>query len=522
MVLFLATKDGFSEKDVERDVLRKLSSRLPANHLFFRFAFLKAFPLSSHGKKDRIKLQKLASDGFSEGRFDKLANFDDILISLFENAIHRNSRSFESYDIKKNFVENGGDSFAAVFLENQICDYMKCLSIETGSLSFLYEKIVSKSYKEVNGYLKEKLRKDDNQGQLRFHVGDVEKQHEREYIEWEFDSQEREEHCFVNKEQSEEDVFTTGKFERKEIERQVGCVSVNGKLKSQQDRKKLTEEVEIQEDKFYKSPDIELPRYEKETSKKGPFLKRESLALGHADSLKFQDETRLNKTRKRGLDTVEQKQVKKKRPLGGRSPSNQKDYVNEDASSRDNCDNSPLKNTTFVSKKEYLEGSYENDTVCSTIVDNSLSCNNIPQKSIDSNATNKCKKDDFSCSTSEACYCSISRGSNYSICDYCFARGSRIACLSIKATVSVKSLSSIERHWLFDTSKCVDASPLVVCSGNHLSSIVYIGSHSHYFYSINGDDGNLIWRVKLGDRIESSAAISKDGTKVIVGRFLSI
>lgn len=47
---------------------------------------------------------------------------------------------------------------------------------------------------------------------------------------------------------------------------------------------------------------------------------------------------------------------------------------------------------------------------------------------------------------------------------------------------------------------------------------VYIGSHSHRFTAVCLDSGVASWEVLLGDRIESSAAISLCEKFLIVGR----
>nr|XP_054755985.1 beta-alanine-activating enzyme-like isoform X2 [Lytechinus pictus] len=74
---------------------------------------------------------------------------------------------------------------------------------------------------------------------------------------------------------------------------------------------------------------------------------------------------------------------------------------------------------------------------------------------------------------------------------------------------------TFEENWRVDTGKCVDASPLVVCTSS--CKTVYIGSHSHLFIAINMETGNVLWRTELGDRVESSACLSACGRFVIVG-----
>ncbi|KAF6128450.1 aminoadipate-semialdehyde dehydrogenase [Phyllostomus discolor] len=73
-------------------------------------------------------------------------------------------------------------------------------------------------------------------------------------------------------------------------------------------------------------------------------------------------------------------------------------------------------------------------------------------------------------------------------------------------------------RWRSDTGKCVDASPLVVIPAVEKSSAtVYIGSHSHRMMAIDLYSGKVKWEQILGDRIESSACVSKCGNFIVVG-----
>ncbi|XP_041054843.1 beta-alanine-activating enzyme isoform X1 [Carcharodon carcharias] len=77
---------------------------------------------------------------------------------------------------------------------------------------------------------------------------------------------------------------------------------------------------------------------------------------------------------------------------------------------------------------------------------------------------------------------------------------------------------SLKIRWKSDTAKCVDASPLVVISGDNGSDeTVYIGSHSHRMQAIDVLSGKIKWERILGDRIESSACMSRCGNFIIVG-----
>ncbi|KAK2884270.1 hypothetical protein Q8A67_017907 [Cirrhinus molitorella] len=69
--------------------------------------------------------------------------------------------------------------------------------------------------------------------------------------------------------------------------------------------------------------------------------------------------------------------------------------------------------------------------------------------------------------------------------------------------------------WSSDTGRCVDASPVLLVGPNRTT--VFIGSHSHRLQALDLFNGEVIWERILGDRLESSAAISKCGSLVVVG-----
>ncbi|XP_074760960.1 beta-alanine-activating enzyme isoform X4 [Athene noctua] len=72
-------------------------------------------------------------------------------------------------------------------------------------------------------------------------------------------------------------------------------------------------------------------------------------------------------------------------------------------------------------------------------------------------------------------------------------------------------------RWKSNTRKCVDASPLIVIPSKEVSASVYVGSHSHAMQAIDLNLGEIKWEKNLGDRIESSACISKCGNFIVVG-----
>ncbi|XP_019381580.1 PREDICTED: acyl-CoA synthetase family member 4 isoform X2 [Gavialis gangeticus] len=75
-------------------------------------------------------------------------------------------------------------------------------------------------------------------------------------------------------------------------------------------------------------------------------------------------------------------------------------------------------------------------------------------------------------------------------------------------------------RWTTSTGKCVDASPLVIVPvTDDMSATVYIGSHSHTMQAIDLDSGKIKWERILGDRIESSACVSKCGSFIVVGGY---
>lgn len=74
----------------------------------------------------------------------------------------------------------------------------------------------------------------------------------------------------------------------------------------------------------------------------------------------------------------------------------------------------------------------------------------------------------------------------------------------------------LQVKWSSNSGKCVDASPLVVVLAAKAST-VYIGSHSHRLKAVDLYSGKTKWEQTLGDRIESSACVSKCGNFIVVG-----
>ncbi|XP_041081207.1 beta-alanine-activating enzyme isoform X3 [Polyodon spathula] len=78
----------------------------------------------------------------------------------------------------------------------------------------------------------------------------------------------------------------------------------------------------------------------------------------------------------------------------------------------------------------------------------------------------------------------------------------------------------LKMRWKSDTGKCVDASPLLISAAGEASVTVYIGSHSHRMQAIDLFSGMIKWERVLGDRIESSATVTKCGNFIVVGWLL--
>lgn len=92
--------------------------------------------------------------------------------------------------------------------------------------------------------------------------------------------------------------------------------------------------------------------------------------------------------------------------------------------------------------------------------------------------------------------------------DLNFADKSQVICSHKRKMIDVL--------WSFNTGKCVDASAVISSSGDN-GGVVFIGSHSHRFFALLEKNGELLWEVIFGDRIESSACLSQCQKYVIVG-----
>lgn len=77
---------------------------------------------------------------------------------------------------------------------------------------------------------------------------------------------------------------------------------------------------------------------------------------------------------------------------------------------------------------------------------------------------------------------------------------------------------ALQQRWTSDTGRCVDASPVLLVHGRMGRTMVFIGSHSHRFQALDLASGSCVWERILGDRIESSAAVTLCGRLVVVGQ----
>lgn len=117
----------------------------------------------------------------------------------------------------------------------------------------------------------------------------------------------------------------------------------------------------------------------------------------------------------------------------------------------------------------------------------------------------------------EICACYFKRGAQRQTCLACADSN---ACLLFYKNDKYIKDSDLRLKWEVCMEKCIDASPLVVTSCFKGKSTVFIGSHSHLFISVSLSTGNLLWKSRLGGRIESSACLSHCGRYIIVGKYI--
>ena len=168
----------------------------------------------------------------------------------------------------------------------------------------------------------------------------------------------------------------------------------------------------------------------------------------------------------------------------------------------------------------------------------------------------------FSLSEVNNCHCSVRRANQWTVCSFCNTvsheadeTSVQSSCEKEASTVNEEILQqppapledckspgtsvvsqkmgtvddsgeqfkvSISCQWQTCLYKCIDASPLVVFLQGTSEGEVFIGSHGHVFMCIRLNDGKVLWESRVGDRIESSAALSMCGRYVIVGKVFLI
>lgn len=114
------------------------------------------------------------------------------------------------------------------------------------------------------------------------------------------------------------------------------------------------------------------------------------------------------------------------------------------------------------------------------------------------------------------CACFVRRGSDVFACTLCDTHSGCF--VSYPKTTSISLVRELSLKWSVCLEKCVDASPLVVPSCFTGEGTVFIGSHSHLFLSVTLSNGEVLWKTRLGDRVESSGCLSLCGQLVVVGK----
>ena len=116
----------------------------------------------------------------------------------------------------------------------------------------------------------------------------------------------------------------------------------------------------------------------------------------------------------------------------------------------------------------------------------------------------------------QICTCFVKRGSEKFTCSLCDDDTSGCFILHQKT----QSIEEIALKWSVCMEKCIDASPLVVPSCLNGDGVVFIGSHSFLFLSALLSNGEILWKTRLGGRVESSACLSRCGQLIVVGKCL--
>lgn len=116
----------------------------------------------------------------------------------------------------------------------------------------------------------------------------------------------------------------------------------------------------------------------------------------------------------------------------------------------------------------------------------------------------------------QICTCFVRRGSERFACSPC-ENTPGCSILRLDAP-SISPITELPLKWSVCMEKCIDASPLVVPCCLAGEGEVFIGSHSYLFMSVSLSNGEVLWQIRLGGRIESSACLSRCGKLIVVGK----
>ncbi len=340
LTLFVSCVGDAQESRIRKEILAELSSRLPAYCVPSDIQLIQNIPLTSHGKKDRNALREITKSLSPNTDVMSSDSIEKSVLRIFENVLHNKSYVSVQCANGKSFIENGGNSFMAVFVENEIRNLVNSKSNEKVELPMLFDYILSKDIRSLLSYVDE------------------------------------------------------------EVSQRVKSDRVRGLKESVNLKRNFDDSEEIFEFIF--------PNKKKTSDLRRVGAPKEGISMAKS----------------------------------------QQNY-------------SPF----------YDTGN---------------------------------------------CYCSISRGNRKTICVPCSKKASTSNSQN-ETKLDLVNDVKLDLVWKTDTRKCVDASPLIVQGDCEDSSVVYIGSHSHHFLAIEFLSGRIIWDTELGDRIESSATLSKDGESVIVG-----
>ena len=119
------------------------------------------------------------------------------------------------------------------------------------------------------------------------------------------------------------------------------------------------------------------------------------------------------------------------------------------------------------------------------------------------------------------CACFSRRGSERFLCSTCQRN---FNCLLSCSTICCNSRNpqcfrfNISVRWKTSLNKCIDASPLVVPSCLKKDGALFVGSHANLIMSVSLLNGDVLWKTRLGGRVESSCCLSFCGQLIIVGK----